>query len=92
MKIYQEIESVTMASTYEIESVNFHKMPKLKEISYEDGYIDPEDIYLTKDQVLEAATHIVVAGYGRHTGRKVWQLPKNIINQIKKTLKRKELS
>lgn len=91
MKIYQEIESVTMASTYELESVSFHKMPELEEISYEDGYIEPEDIYLTKDQVMEAATHIIVSGYGRHSGRKVWQLPKKFINQIKKTLKRKEL-
>ena len=48
MKIYQEIEGVTMASTYEIESVSFHKMPKLMDISYEDGYIEPEDILKSK--------------------------------------------
>ena len=91
MKIYQEIEGVTMASTYEVESVSFHKMPKLMDISYEDGYIEPEDISLSKDEVIENATHIIVSGYGRHSGRKVWQLPKKFINQIKKTLKRKVL-
>ena len=92
MKIYQEIEGVTMASTYEVESVSFHKMPKLMDISYEDGYIEPEDISLSKDEVIENATHIIVSGYGRHSGRKVWQLPKKFINQIKKTLKRKVLA
>ena len=91
MKIYQEIKEVTMSSSFELESVSFWKMPELEEIAYEDGYIEPEYIYLTKDQVMEAATHIIVSGYGKHSGRKVWQLPKKIINQIKKTLKRKVL-
>ena len=92
MKIYQEIKEVTMASSFELESVSFWKMPELEEISYEDGYIEPEYISLSKDEVIENANHIIVSGYGRHCGRKVWQLPKKFINQIKKTLKRKVLA
>ena len=62
MKIYQEIESVTMASTYELESVSFHKMPKLMDISYEDGYIEPEYMLLISLSAVMVGIRAVKSG------------------------------
>lgn len=86
MKSYRKISSVVMADNENIEAVYYEPLPSLKEISYDDGSIEKDDLLTTKPDVLEEAAYIVVSGYGTFAGRKVWQLPQKIKAQIISTM------
>ena len=94
MKIYQEIKGVYMANDNFIESVWFYDMPSIEEMRHEDSFglgLEMDDLPTTKNQVMDWASHQTVCGYGKHSGRKIWQLPHSIISQIKNTLIKKEI-
>lgn len=91
MKAYAEIKAVVMADDENIETIKFHSLPFLVEVSYDDGTIEESELSLTKDDAIDNSGLVIVSGYGTWSGRKVWQLPNNIISQIKATMKKQEL-
>lgn len=76
MKKYCSITDVCMANNRDIYNIRY----------------DMEDCdYATKAAAMEASEDVVVAGYGVHSGRKVWQLPAKIRAEISKLLKKQEI-
>ena len=95
MKIYQEIKGVSMANDNFIESVWFYDMPTIDDMRHEDSFghgLEMDDLPTSKNQVMDWASHKTGCGYGKHSGRKIWQLPPSIRKQIKKTLIKKEVT
>lgn len=99
MKAYKEIKSIFMADDNDVEYVEFEPldpdfMESLK--GYYKGDIEQASretrTPLTKAQVLEMSGHAPVRGYGKHSGRKLWQLPQRIVRQVRKSLKAVEIS
>lgn len=74
IKIYPPIKAIVMANHNEVEQIFFHKMPtKLEVIDclvYDDHYLITK-----KSQMMERARPMILTGYGKHAGRKLWQAP-----------------
>ena len=45
-----------------------------------------EEIFRTKDEVLKESEHVRASGYGKYSGRKLWQMPQKITRQIRRIL------
>tara|TARA_R110001632_G_C11321134_1_gene415603 strand:+ start:285 stop:554 length:270 start_codon:yes stop_codon:yes gene_type:complete len=88
MKTYRAIKSIR-ASQYDLEEIEFYpQLMTLEDVTYADGTVSTEDLLMTKDQVLEEASQVIV---NAPCGRKVWQLSDNLKRQVKKTMKRELL-
>ena len=83
---YRRIKSVFMASSNHVERVNFEPAVTLKDITYDDGDIEIDELYPTKDSVLEYDGGIIIQGYGKHSGRTLGNLPQSIISQIRRAM------
>lgn len=76
VKTYRSIKSVEVTNEH-IYSVDFYDKEKV---------LDPEEVLLTKDDVLEDAKRVIARGYGTYSGTSVWLLPQKITRQIKRCI------
>ena len=89
IRAYREIKAVELASKDHVYDVTYYDLPTLESVSDEDGYVEKDDLLLTKTAVMDAATHLEVSGYGSRG--KVWQLSQELQNQIKKTMVKSDI-
>ena len=94
-KVYRLITSIQLASNdfvynIEQEALNNDFKEGLKYFYNYDIKAASEDyryrVALTKKQCLEWSKDVRVTGYGKHSGKKLWQLPTRLKNQVSKML------
>ncbi|CAN8141107.1 hypothetical protein THIOSC15_2720020 [uncultured Thiomicrorhabdus sp.] len=93
MKVFKEIRSIVMADDNNVEYVNFEKIDPdfIKDLN---GYYEGDVVQasnetrtpISVEQALKMSADAPVTGYGSYSGQKLWQLPSEVIEQIKKML------
>jgi hypothetical protein len=86
MRYYTEINAVYMANDKQIDTIT-HDACGVMGVDYDDSDDIKEVFFTNKEDALEASGDVVVQGYGKWSGRKVWQLPTAIQRQIKLHMK-----
>lgn len=96
MEIYSDIHTVSLVNDSDVYSISFtHKASEIRALlqaELDDGEVLAGAIELcgfntTKKQVMQAAQHVRVQGFGKYSGRKLWQLPQKLQAAIQKELK-----
>ena len=95
-KVYTEITQIELIDSNTVYSVTQEKLHSdfikdlqehyksdIKEICEDGSY----SATLTKKQCLELSDDVRVTGYGKHSNKKLWQLPIRLKNQISKMIK-----
>lgn len=85
MRFYNSISKIYMANDSQVDIVETHPCPTpehLEEFKFTCDDI-ADEFYTSKESALEASNDAPVLGYGKHSGRKLWQLPNRIKQQIK---------
>lgn len=95
-KVYNEIVEIELMNNNTVYSVTQRKLHSdfikdLKEYYNDDIKEICEDgsysATLTKKQCLELSNDVRVKAYGKHSNKKLWQLPIRLKNQISKMIK-----
>lgn len=90
----RKLKNIEMANDNEIFEMTFDGKIEVKQSELDDGYdvlIDGEEIEWfdnQEDAIAEAEDYtiddmLIVSGYGTHSGRKFWQLPVSVKNQVR---------
>ena len=87
--VYTSVKSVEMADDSNIYDISFNPTPENLEDDFNNFYEGlPElctvhnGVWLTKEEAFEASAHIKVSGWGSYSGKKIWQLPDNLQQEI----------
>ena len=98
-KIYRKIKKVEMANDSDVYSITFEPIDKdfIADVKgFYEGDFDMAcfdyEIPLSKKDCLDLSGEAVVSGYGKHSGKKLWQLPSKIKAKISKMLTGKIVS
>jgi hypothetical protein len=86
---YRRISRLEMSND-DVYSISFDELPTLGVDERGDFWYD--DLIPTKNEAMELSGNLVVIGYGRHAGRRFWQLPQLVKNKIRLQVKKQEVS
>jgi hypothetical protein len=93
VRIYPPINSLEMANGTDVCSLTLSSIPAEFIESYHSFYlgdlqqcIDGFGLALNKEECIEISAFAEVRGANKHSGKKLWQLPTNVLTQIKSNL------
>lgn len=92
MKRYLAIQTLEMADNDNIFQITFDEEPLLEINSGIAGIEDYENngLYTNKENAIDDSD-VLVSGWGKFSGRRIWQLPTRIKRQLKKYMVKKEI-
>ena len=77
-KVYRWVQHIVMANDTDVETIATYVLGS------------PSDAADSLDDAMEDADMLKLAGWGKHSGRKLWQAPVSVQNQVADFLEKQE--